>query len=194
MQRGLLTALVAASLAILAFQVYRLGPERVLGWKPHAPSAQNLDNGDELLTPDEFEAMINDLPRELSPPDLSGDLDALDAEGKTRLIQAAEDGNLRAVERLLEAGADPNRAGEKGSVPLEPAVGSSWREASEVLGALLRDSALECAVRSGSIPTVEMLLGAGASPAGLDLKESLPEEEGPCDAMTAFLSGRGLLE
>jgi ankyrin repeat protein len=101
---------------------------------------------------------------------LGADVDARDRSGDTALHSAACGGDLEMLEVLLALGASPN------------------------VVSTIHDSALECAVRSGSIPTVERLLDAGASPSGLDLKESLPEDEGPCDAMTELLRGRRLLK
>jgi ankyrin repeat protein len=117
--------------AALAFHVLRSGTE-------HATSErQDAGASEELMTPDEIDGLLADLPRPMDPPDLTGDLNAPTAKGKTRLFEAIEGGNLPAVEALLAAGADPNRPDGEGTLPLAEAATSPWREGSDMVRALL---------------------------------------------------------
>lgn len=120
---------VVSALAALAVHLQRLDVLRAVA--PERAIAEDLPSSDEI------EGMLADLPRPLDPPDLSGDLNAPDERGKTRLIEAVEMGNLPAVEALLGAGADPNRPDAEGSVPLRAAAGAAWRESTDMVRALL---------------------------------------------------------
>lgn len=107
------------------------------------------------------------------------DLDALDYSGKTRLYKAVEQGSIEAVRLLLQAGAEPNIIGKAGA-PLH--VAAHLNDV-EIMRALLSGgakpgarhpvsgaTALHCAITSGNLVAVMLLLQWGAS---LDERDGL---------------------
>lgn len=88
-----------------------------------------------------------------------------------RLVSAAKEGNLSAIEESLAAGTDPNRVDAQGGTPLEYAAGSGKISAVRTLlanGANVRASspdgytALHAAAAGKEVAIVELLLAAGA--------------------------------
>lgn len=108
--------------------------------------------------------------------------------GRTLLHDAAESGNLPAVEYLLAHGADPNAAETGGHTPLyRVANGCNAPTAPAIVRALVRAGArvdacdsvqrttpLHMAARRGKVAVAEALLACGADPAARDRRGDTP--------------------
>ena len=60
--------------------------------------------------------------RYTAPPCLSGDMDAIDSEGKSLIFYAARFGQTDTAEQLIEAGCDMNQKDHYGNTPLHEAI------------------------------------------------------------------------
>lgn len=100
-----------------------------------------------------------------------GDVNAVDADGKTLLMLAASDGDEEAVRRLLESGADPNVPGKHSAL-----FRAVQQRSSAVVALLVQHGAdvnngdpLTAAASRGELAIVQTLVEAGA-----DLHGELP--------------------
>lgn len=64
------------------------------------------------------------------------DLEVRDERGRPALVIACKEGNTVAVDKLLQAGANPNRTSESGTSPLEALCNFAWRARSECLSSI----------------------------------------------------------
>ena len=102
------------------------------------------------------------------------------------LFVAVLQGNMDAVEALLDAGADPNaKQSPEGSTPLGVAANRGWESIVRLLlkrGAKVDGPArtlqtpLHLAAREGNTAVVRILLDAGASRTALDFERKTPFE------------------
>jgi ankyrin repeat protein len=178
MRRGLLSqggfALTAAALA----------------WGA-AAFGQEARSGTAALPPEPVTARETELHRAARAGDLSAlrrrlqqgvRADALDASGRTALLEAVAAGNVEAARLLLAAGAGVNATSRAGRTPLIEAAEQGQMAAARLLVAAGADldrgqrgwgTALETAERTGQTALAAMLRQAGARPSGRGLGDTV---------------------
>ena len=90
------------------------------------PSSWSLTSGSPLLPRRRSDSVS-------SGPHATNMLDKRDTKGRTPLFNAAKNGDIEEVEKLLKAGADPNITDDYGVTPLHESTERSYAEIAELL-------------------------------------------------------------
>ncbi|GAM22416.1 hypothetical protein SAMD00019534_055910 [Acytostelium subglobosum LB1] len=132
-------------------------------------------------------------------------LEAKNSKGQTGLFVACSVGNIDAVGRLLEAGADANTSDTFGNTPIHEALSFGYSDIAKKLVACGADASrpmavfpqstpLHVAAQQGDLDLVEYLLRHGALLSALDGEKRTPVQVAESDEIVDFLQGHVQVE